>query len=154
MTVQEIKPELIPGAKIKVLWVGGAWCKTINRMITEKLEGVEFVAINTDAQDLASNFAGKKLNIWLNLTRGLGAWADPEVGRKAAEESAEDIKVLLQDTDMVFITCGMGWGSGTGASPVIGEIAMQMGILTVGVVTEPFGFEGKKRFSQCKRLNR
>jgi len=145
MAIYEIKPELIPGAKIKVIGVWGAWCKTINRMITEKLDGVEFIAINTDAQDLANSLAPKKLNIWLNLTKWLGAGADPEIGRKAADESAEDIKLLLKDTEMVFITCGMGGWTWTGAAPVIGEMAMQMGILTVAVVTEPFNFEGKRR---------
>ncbi len=145
MSVQEIKPELVPWAKIKVIGCWGAWCKTINRMISENVEGVEFVAINTDAQDLATNFADKKVNIGLNLTRGLWAWADPDIGRKAAEESSDEIKQMLQDTDMVFITCGMGGWTGTGAAPVIGDIALQMWILTVGVITEPFSFEGKKR---------
>lgn len=114
-------------------------------MISENVEGVEFVAINTDAQDLATNFADKKVNIGLNLTRWLGAWADPDIGRKAAEESSDEIKQMLQDTDMVFITCWMWWWTGTGAAPVIWDIALQMGILTVGVITEPFSFEGKKR---------
>lgn len=145
MTIQEIKPEFIPGAKIKVIGVWGCGNKALNRMITEWLEGVGFVAINTDAQDLASNLADKKVNIWLNLTKWLGAGANPEIGRKAAEESEGEIKAILQDTDMVFITCGMGWGTGTGAAPVIANIAKTMWILTVAIVTKPFSFEGKKR---------
>ena len=145
MIIQEIKPEFIPGAKIKVIGIGGCGNKALNRMISEGLEGVGFCAINTDAQDLATNLADKKVNIWLNLTKGLGAGANPEIGRKAAEESEGEIKAMLQDTDMVFITCGMGWGTGTGAAPVVANIAKSMGILTVGIITKPFSFEGKKR---------
>jgi len=145
MVIQEINPEFIPGAKIKVLWVGGCGNKALNRMITEWLEGVGFVAINTDAQDLATNLAEKKVNIWLNLTKGLGAWANPEIWRKAAEESEAEIKAMLQDTDMVFITCGMWGGTWTGAAPVIANIAKGMGILTVGIITKPFSFEWNKR---------
>lgn len=145
MIIQEIRPEFIPGAKIKVLGIWGCGNKAINRMISEWLEGVGFVAINTDAQDLATNLADKKVNIWLNLTKGLWAGANPEIGRKAAEESEGEMKAMLQDTDMVFITCGMWWGTGTGAAPVIANIAKSMGILTVGIVTKPFSFEGKKR---------
>ncbi|HRU50491.1 MAG TPA: cell division protein FtsZ [Candidatus Absconditabacterales bacterium] len=145
MIINEIKPDFIPGAKIKVLGVGGCGNKAVNRMISEGLEKVDFVAINTDAQDLANNLAPKKINIGLNLTKGLGAGANPEIGRKAAEESETDIKNMLQDTDMVFITLGMGGGTGTGAGPVIANIAKEMGILTIGVVTKPFSFEGKQR---------
>lgn len=145
MTVQDFVPQIVPGAKIKVIGCWWAWWKTVTRMMTEWLQGVEFVIINTDAQDLALNPAPSKINIWLNLTRGLGAGADPEIGRKAAEENIDDIKAMLQDTDMVFITWGMGWGTWTWSAPIIGEVAMQMGILTVWVVTEPFGFEGKIR---------
>lgn len=145
MIINEIKPEFIPGAKIKVLGVGGCGNKALNRMISEWLENVEFVAINTDAQDLASNLAPKKINVWLNLTKGLWAGANPEIGRKAAEESESDIKNMLQDTDMVFITLWMWGWTGTGAGPVIANIAKEMGILTIWVVTKPFGFEGKKR---------
>ena len=145
MVIQEINPEFIPGAKIKVFGIGGCGNKAINRMVTEGLEGVEFVAVNTDAQDLATNLAIKKVNIGLNLTKGLWAGANPEIGRKSAEESEADIKAVLQDTDMVFITCGMGGGTGTGAAPVIANVAKMMGILTVGIVTKPFSFEGKKR---------
>lgn len=145
MVINEINPEFIPGAKIKVLGVGGCGNKALNRMITEWLEGVGFVAINTDAQDLATNLADKKVNIGLNLTKGLGAGANPEIGRKAAEESEPEIKAMLQDTDMVFITCGMGGGTWTGAAPVIANIAKGMGILTVAIVTKPFSFEGNRR---------
>ncbi|HOQ78847.1 MAG TPA: cell division protein FtsZ [Candidatus Absconditabacterales bacterium] len=150
MIINEIKPDFIPGAKIKVLGIGGCGNKAVNRMISEGLEKVDFVAINTDAQDLANNLASKKVNIGLNLTKGLGAGANPEIGRKAAEESETDIKNMLQDTDMVFITLGMGGGTGTGAGPVIANIAKEMGILTIGVVTKPFSFEGKKREIQAE----
>ncbi len=145
MIIQEINPEFIPGAKIKVLGVGGCGNKAINRMMSEGLEGVSFVAINTDAQDLATNMASKKINIGLNLTKGLGAGANPEIGRKAAEESEVEIKSILQDTDMAFITCGMWGGTGSGAAPIIAGIAKSMGILTVGIVTKPFSFEGTRR---------
>ena len=145
MVIHEINPEFIPGAKIKVLGIGGCGNKALNRMISEGLDGVGFVAINTDAQDLATNLAEKKINIGLNLTKGLGAGANPEIGRKAAEESEWEIKAMLQDTDMVFITCGMGGGTWTGAAPVIANIAKGMGILTVGIITKPFSFEGNKR---------
>lgn len=145
MTLVEINPEFIPGAKIKVIGVGGAGNKAINRMIEEKLDGVEFVAINCDAQDLATNLAGKKINVGLNITKGLGAGADPEIGRRAAEESKEEIVAMLQDTDMIFITCGMGGGTGTGAGPVVAQLAKEMGVLTVAIVTKPFSFEGRRR---------
>ncbi|AHB41273.1 hypothetical protein P148_SR1C00001G0480 [candidate division SR1 bacterium RAAC1_SR1_1] len=145
MVIQEINPEFIPGAKIKILGVGGCGNKALDRMITEGLEGVGFVAINTDAQDLARSLADTKVNIGLNLTKGLGAGANPEIGRKSAEESEMEVKSVLQDTDMVFITCGLGGGTGTGAAPVIATIAKNMGILTVGIVTKPFSFEGRKR---------
>ena len=145
MVIHEINPEFIPGAKIKVIWIGGCWNKALNRMITEWLDGVGFVAVNTDAQDLATNLAENKINIGLNLTKGLGAWANPEIGRKAAEESETEIKAMLQDTDMVFITCGMWGGTGTWAAPVIANIAKAMGILTVGIITKPFSFEWNRR---------
>ena len=145
MIINEIKPEFIPGAKIKVLWVGGCGNKALNRMISEWLENVDFIAVNTDAQDLATNLASNKINLWLNLTKGLWAWGNPEIWRKAAEESETDIKNILQDTDMVFITLGMWWWTGTWAGPVIANIAKEMGILTIWVVTKPFGFEGKRK---------
>jgi cell division protein FtsZ len=145
MVIQEIIPEFIPGAKIKVIGIGGCGNKALNRMIQEGLDGVEFVAVNTDAQDLATNLGQTKVNIGLNITKGLGAGANPEIGRKAAEESEAEIKEALRDADMVFITAGMGGGTGTGAAPVIANIAKSMGILTIGIVTKPFSFEGKKR---------
>lgn len=145
MVIQEVNPEFIPGAKIKILGVGGCGNKALDRMITEGLEGVGFVAINTDAQDLARSLADTKVNIGLNLTKGLWAGANPEIGRKSAEESEMEVKSVLQDTDMVFITCGLWGWTWTGAAPVIATIAKNMGILTVGIVTKPFSFEGKKR---------
>ena len=145
MVINEIMPEFIPGAKIKVFGVGGCGNKALNRMIQEGLTGVEFVAVNTDAQDLATNLAQQKVNIGLNITKGLGAGANPEIGRKSAEEDEMNLKSVMQDTDMVFITAGMGGGTGTWAAPVVASIAKSMGILTVGIVTKPFSFEGKKR---------
>lgn len=150
MVINEIIPEFIPGAKIKVFGVGGCGNKALNRMIQEGLDGVEFVAVNTDAQDLATNLAQKKVNIGLNITKGLGAGANPEIGRKSAEEDEMNLKAVLQDTDMVFITAGMGGGTGTGAAPVVASIAKEMGILTVGIVTKPFSFEGKKRATNAE----
>jgi cell division protein FtsZ len=146
MILTEIHPEFIPGARIKVLWVGWAGVNAVNRMIADGIEGVEFIAVNTDAQQLANSLCDRKVNIGLNLTKGLGAGANPDVGRKAAEEDHENIKALLKDADMVFISSGMGGGTGTGAAPVIAQIAKEMGVLTVAVVTKPFSFEGKQRF--------
>ena len=145
MAIQEFVPEFIPWARIKVVWVWWAWCNTINRMIQEGLEGVEFIAINTDAQALANNLAEKKINIWLNITRWLWAGANPEIWRRAAEENIEEIKKALQDADMVFITAWMWGWTWTWAAPVIAAAAKEMGILTVGVVTKPFSFEWKRR---------
>lgn len=141
-----VKPDMSSFAKIKVLGVGGGGSNAINSMIaTGQVKGVEFVAINTDAQALLTNHAETKLQIGDNLTKGLGSGSDPEIGKNAAEESSEKIKNLLLDTDMVFITAGMGGGTGTGASPTIAEIAKEAGILTVAVVTKPFAFEGTRR---------
>lgn len=119
-------------------------------MVAEGMSGVDFIAINTDAQDLAKSLANHRINIGMNITKGLGAGTDPEIGRKAAEESNEAIKQMLQDSDMVFVTCGMGGGTGTGAAPVVAAMAKEMGILTIGVVTKPFSFEGKKRFTNAE----
>jgi cell division protein FtsZ len=146
MILTEINPEFIPGARIKVLGIGGGWVNAVNRMIADGTEGVEFIAINTDAQQLANSLCDRKINIGLNLTKGLGAGANPDIGRKAAEEDAENIKALLKDADMVFISAGMGGWTGTGAASVIAWIAKEMGVLTVAVVTKPFSFEGKQRF--------
>ena len=146
MTIQEITlPPITPGAKIKVVGIGWGGNKALNRIIQQWLEGVEFVAVNTDAQDLAANLAGSKVNIWMNITKGLWAWANPEIWRKAAEESENEIKQALWDADMVFITAWMWWGTGTWAAPVIAWVAKSMWILTIWIVTKPFGFEWKKR---------
>ncbi|MEG1255276.1 cell division protein FtsZ [Clostridium sp.] len=131
--------------KIKVVGCGGGGNNAVNRMIEEGLKNVEFIGINTDKQALALSKAEFKIQLGDKLTRGLGAGANPEIGRKAAEESKEEIVEALKGSDMVFITCGMGGGTGTGAAPVVAEIAKSMGILTVGVVTKPFPFEGRKR---------
>ena len=136
-------------AKIKVFGVGGGGKNAVNRMIDEKIKGIEFISINTDRQALVTSKAENQIQIGEKLTRGLGAGADPEVGRKAAEESKEQIEELLQDTDMVFVTAGMGGGTGTGAAPVIARIAKEMDILTVGIVTIPFIFEGEKKIIQA-----
>lgn len=131
--------------KIKVIGCGGGGNNAVNRMIEEGLKNVDFIGINTDKQALVLSKAGIKIQLGDKLTRGLGAGANPEVGRKAAEESRDEITEALKGSDMVFITCGMGGGTGTGAAPVVAEIAKSMGILTVGVVTKPFPFEGRKR---------
>ncbi|HHY90417.1 MAG TPA: cell division protein FtsZ, partial [Clostridiales bacterium] len=137
-------------AQIKVVGVGGGGNNAVNRMIESQLRGVQFVAINTDKQALFMSQAEHKIQIGEKLTKGLGAGADPEIGRKAAEESQDDICNVLQGADMVFITAGMGGGTGTGAAPVVAKIAKEMGILTVGVVTKPFNFEGKRRMQNAE----
>ena len=134
---------------IKVVGVGGGGGNAVNRMIDSDVKGVDFIVINTDAQVLKISKAHTRLQIGKLLTKGLGAGADPELGRQAAEESADDIKEILRGSDMVFITCGMGGGTGTGAAPVIAEISQDLGALTVGIVTKPFSFEGKKRMTQA-----
>lgn len=141
-----LKPDVGRFAKIKVLGVGGGGGNAVNTMVSSNtIVGVDFVAINTDAQALLANQASVKLQIGENLTRGLGVGGDPELGKKSAEESREKLKELLLDTDMVFITGGMGGGTGSGASPIIAEIAKEQGALTVAVVTKPFVFEGTRR---------
>ncbi len=144
-SAQEIHPGISPIAKIKVIGIGGSGNNAVNRMIKAQLSGVEFIAVNTDAQALYHNNAPAKINIGKATTKGLGAGSDEGVGKKSAEESSEELKSQLENTDMVFITCGMGGGTGTGAAPVIAEMAKEMGVLTVGVVTKPFSFEGEKR---------
>jgi cell division protein FtsZ len=136
-------------ATIKVIGVGGGGSNAVNRMIEHGVQGVEFIAVNTDAQALNLSKAEVKMQIGGKLTRGLGAGANPEVGRKAAEESKEQIEEALQGADMVFVTAGMGGGTGTGAAPVIAQVAKELGALTVGVVTRPFTFEGRKRSTQA-----
>ncbi|MHB1420465.1 MAG: cell division protein FtsZ [Bacillota bacterium] len=132
-------------AGIKVIGVGGGGSNAVNRMITAGLQGVEFISINTDAQALRLSQAESRLQIGSKLTKGLGAGANPDIGQKAAEESKDDLLKLLNGADMVFVTAGMGGGTGTGAAPIVAEVAKQVGALTVGVVTRPFTFEGKKR---------
>lgn len=134
---------------IKVIGVGGGGGNAVNRMVESGVQGVEFISVNTDMQALNFSQAGTKIQIGEKLTKGQGAGANPEIGRKAAEESKEQIAAALANTHMVFITAGMGGGTGTGAAPVVAQIAREMGILTVGVVTRPFAFEGKKRLEQA-----
>jgi cell division protein FtsZ len=137
-------------AKIKVVGVGGAGCNAVNRMVDFGVQGVEFIAVNTDKQALLMSKSEVKIQIGEKLTKGLGAGSDPEIGRKAAEESSEKLSQSLAGADMVFITAGMGGGTGTGAAPVVAELAKQLGILTVGVVTKPFAFEGKRRMGNAE----
>src|SRR5579883_3468826 len=132
-------------AAIKVVGVGGGGSNAVNRMITAGLRGVEFIAINTDAQALAMSNADKKIHIGGKLTRGLGAGGDPEIGRQAAEETREELTEALEGADMVFVTAGMGGGTGTGGAPIIAQVARELGALTIGVVTRPFSFEGRRR---------
>jgi cell division protein FtsZ len=141
----EIKPEMETFARIKVVGIGGSGVNAVNRMIDAGVRGVEFIAVNTDAQSLHASKAKKKVHIGKNITRGLGAGADPEVGLKAAEEDSESIKDVLKGADMVFVTCGFGGGTGSFASSVIASIAKEIGALTVGIVTKPFSFEGERR---------
>ena len=147
---QEVVPEVSPIALIKVVGVGGAGGNALNRMIKANLRGIEFIAVNTDAQALYHSEAPTKINIGKATTRGLGAGSNPDIGRQAAEESSEEIRQALEGADMVFITCGMGGGTGTGGAPIIADIAKEMGILTVGVVTRPFSFEGHRRTQQAE----
>ncbi|MBU5595405.1 cell division protein FtsZ [Amphibacillus sp. MSJ-3] len=145
----EFDTELDQLATIKVIGVGGGGNNAVNRMIEHGVQGVDFIAVNTDAQALNLSKAEVKIQLGTKLTRGLGAGANPEVGRKAAEESKEQIEEALQGADMVFVTAGMGGGTGTGAAPVISQVAKEIGALTVGVVTRPFLFEGRKRSTQA-----
>ena len=141
----KIKPEIETFARIKVLGVGGSGRNAVNHMINSKVRGVEFVIMNTDVQDLHNSLTRKKIHIGKNLTKGLGSGMNPEIGRKAAEETKEEIQDVIKGADMVFIASGMGGGTGTGASPVVAKMAKELGALTVAVVTKPFGFEGSQR---------
>src|ERR1700689_3556104 len=143
--------EPVRGARIKVIGVGGGGGKAVNRMIQARMEGVEFIAANTDVQALKLSQAPVKLQLGVRLTQGLGAGANPDVGRRAALEDSEKIIEALEGADMVFVTAGLGGGTGTGAAPVIASLASEMGILTVAVITRPFGFEGKRRLQQAER---
>ena len=138
-------------AKIKVMGVGGGGCNAVNRMIESHVSGIEFWAINTDAQALDNAQAPQKLQIGQKITRGLGAGGNPAIGQKAAEESRDELAHALENTDLVFITAGMGGGTGTGAAPIAAEVAKEMGCLTVGVVTRPFTFEGRRRTKQAEK---
>ena len=137
-------------AVIKVVGIGGGGVNAVNRMIEQGLKGVEFIAVNTDAQALLMSDADVKLDVGRELTRGLGAGADPEVGRKAAEDHKDEIEEVLKGADMVFVTAGEGGGTGTGGAPVVASIARKLGALTIGVVTRPFSFEGKRRGGQAE----
>jgi len=141
----QVQPDIESFARIRVVGVGGSGNNAINHMINSNVKGVEFIAINTDAQDLHSSQAKKKVHIGKNLTRGLGAGGEPTSGKRAAEETQEEILETLRDSDMVFIACGMGGGTGTGAAPIIAKLAKEAGALTVGIVTKPFSFEGQQR---------
>ena len=138
-------------AIIKVIGVGGAGNNAVNRMVDSGIEGVEFVSVNTDRQALLLSKAGTKIQIGEKITRGLGAGANPDIGAQAAEESKAEISEAIKGADMVFVTAGMGGGTGTGAAPIVANIAKEMGILTIAVVTKPFTFEGKKRLTQAER---
>ncbi len=137
-------------ARMKVVGIGGGGGNAVNRMIDENLQGVDFISVNTDAQALTRSKASHKIQIGKRLTRGLGAGARPEIGRQAIEEDRAEVLAALQGADMVFVTCGMGGGTGTGAAPIIAELAREVGALTVGIVTRPFQFEGKKRTLQAE----
>lgn len=144
-SASEVKPDLSPNAVIRVIGVGGGGGNAINRMIESRIQGVDFIQLNTDAQALFHSHAPKKINIGKGTTKGLGAGSNPEVGKKSAEESIEEIRDAMEGSDMVFITCGLGGGTGTGAAPVVADLAREMGILTVAIVTKPFSFEGAQR---------
>lgn len=141
----EVKPKIETFARIKVLGIGGSGTSAVNRMSELGIRGVEFISVNTDAQALHNNSADKKVHIGKTITKGLGSGMNPDVGRQAAEESQEEIEESISNADMVFITCGLGGGTGTGAAPIVAELAKNRGILTVAVVTKPFTFEGSKR---------
>jgi cell division protein FtsZ len=142
---KRVTPEIETFARIRVVGVGGSGCNAINHMINSKVKGVEFIAVNTDAQDLHRSLAKRKIHIGKNLTRGLGAGMNPELGRRAAEETRQEIQEAIQGSDMVFITCGMGGGTGTGGASVVAKISKELGALTIAVVTRPFAFEGAQR---------
>lgn len=152
MAEESKNSEIVPGslARIKVIGVGGGGCNAVNRMIASGVAGVEFWSINTDAQALTHATTQNRLQIGQKLTRGLGAGGNPAIGQKAAEESRDEIASVLESADLVFITSGMGGGTGTGAAPIVAEVAKEVGALTVGVVTRPFTFEGKRRLGQAE----
>jgi cell division protein FtsZ len=141
----QIKPDIEAFARIKVLGVGGSGGNAINHMINSKVKGVDFIAVNTDAQDLHYALTNKKIHIGKNLTKGLGTGMNPELGKRAAEETKEELQEAIKGADMVFVACGMGGGTGSGAAPIVARIAKELGILTIAVVTRPFMFEGLQR---------
>ncbi|MEK7105831.1 MAG: cell division protein FtsZ, partial [Patescibacteria group bacterium] len=141
----KINPEVESFARIKVIGIGGSGKNALNHMISSKVKGVEFIVMNTDTQDLHNTFAEKKVHLGKNLTKGLGAGMNPEIGKRAAEETKAEIQDVIKGADMVFIACGMGGGTGTGAAPIVAQAAKEQGILTVAVVTKPFSFEGNQR---------
>jgi cell division protein FtsZ len=152
----KINPEIESFARIKVIGVGGSGKNALNHMINSKVKGVEFIVMNTDVQDIHHSSAEKKIHIGKNLTKGLGAGMNPEIGKRAAEETKAEIQDVIKGADMVFIACGMGGGTGTGAAPIIAQAAKEQGILTVAVVTKPFSFEGNQRMrlaeTGCREL--
>ena len=147
----KINPEIETFARIKVIGIGGSGCNAVNHMINSKVKGVEFISMNTDTQDLHKSLASKKVHLGKNLTKGLGAGMNPEIGKKAAEETREEIGDAIKGADMVFIACGMGGGTGTGAAPIVARATKEQGILTVGVVTKPFFFEGSQRMRLAEK---
>src|SRR5512147_742858 len=147
----ELEDNGAQNARMKVIGVGGGGGNAVNRMIEEQLQGVEFISVNTDSQALTNSKSDIKIQIGRKLTRGLGAGARPEIGRQAIEENRDDVLQALQGADMVFVTCGMGGGTGTGAAPIIAQMARDIGALTVGIVTKPFLFEGKKRMREAEK---
>jgi cell division protein FtsZ len=151
MTIFEFEDTPARNARMKVIGIGGAGGNAVNRMVDEDLEGVDFISANTDAQVLKSSRAPQTIQLGKKLTRGLGAGARPEIGRQALHESSEEVRKALEGADLVFITAGMGGGTGTGAAPLVGEIARELGALTVAIVTRPFSFEGKKRSRQAEQ---
>jgi cell division protein FtsZ len=150
MSVFEFEEAVSQNARMKVIGVGGGGGNAVNRMIEEHLQGVEFISVNTDAQALLNNRADIKVQIGKRLTRGLGAGARPEIGRQAIEENRDEVARSIQGADLIFVTCGMGGGTGTGAAPIIAQMGKEFGILTVGIVTRPFLFEGRKRGRQAE----
>jgi len=150
MSVFELEEAVTQNARMKVIGVGGGGGNAVNRMIEEHLSGVEFISVNTDAQALIHSKSDLKIQIGKKLTRGLGAGARPEIGRQAIEENKDDVSRALNNADLVFVTCGMGGGTGTGAAPVIASMAKELGVLTVGIVTRPFVFEGQKRMRHAE----
>ena len=146
----ELEESVTQSARMKVIGVGGGGGNAVNRMIEERLLGVEFISVNTDAQALAASRSDLKVQIGKKLTRGLGAGARPEIGRQAVEENRDEIIAAVQGADLVFVTCGMGGGTGTGAAPIVAQVARDIGALTVGIVTKPFLFEGRKRMRQAE----